>query len=143
MEWLYSRYPGGAVGVGLLLLRVVVASWIVHDGLLLGVLGTDADVSLVTTIVGVVLVTGALLLTLGLQTSLAACAGAACLVAAAFHDHLMVTPNGQLDGWFHTASFAFVTALLVVLGPGGYSFDARLSGWRSIHVSARHKWQGR
>jgi len=41
-----------------------------------------------------------------------------------------------MDAWaFLFAVVFFLSGSLALLGPGGYSLDARLSGWRMIRLS--------
>jgi hypothetical protein len=43
-----------------------------------------------------------------------------------------------MDGWlFLFAIVFFLSGSLALLGPGCYSLDARLSGWRMIELSTR------
>ena len=42
-----------------------------------------------------------------------------------------------MDAWaFLFALVFFLSSSLALLGPGGYSLDARLSGWKMIRVSS-------
>jgi hypothetical protein len=138
MARLYSRYPGGAVGLGLLLLRLAAAAWIGHSGMAVGLSGSEPDASLVAFPLGAALLAAAWLLALGLHASLAASLGAACLVVAEWQARLLQSAVGPVEGWFYTGCLTFVVASLAVLGPGGYSLDAHLSGWRTINLPSRH-----
>jgi hypothetical protein len=135
---LYSRFPAGTVGLALLLLRLV-------DGL--GLLGEGAHLSIPTetssepakvVLLSLVLVASAILLILGLRTSLAGAAGAICSAAAAVYaSHHQILPGSAIDAWaFLFALVFFLSSAIVLLGPGGYSLDARLSGWRMIRLSS-------
>jgi hypothetical protein len=89
-------------------------------------------------LLGLVLVAGAILLILGLRTSLAGSAAAICTAGAALYDshHLKLLGN-VTDAWlFLFALVFFLSGSLALLGPGGYSLDARLSGWRVIKLSS-------
>jgi len=87
---------------------------------------------------GLVLVASAVLLILGLRTSLAGSAAAICTAGAALHTHLnSCLPGSDLYVWaFLFAIVFFLSGSLALLGPGGHSLDARLSGWRMIRLSS-------
>jgi uncharacterized membrane protein YphA (DoxX/SURF4 family) len=142
MEWLGSRYPSGAVGLGLLMLRAVTASYLLYNAATTGVVTNDADVSVAVAAIGMATLAASLLLAMGLRTPWAACTGATTLVAADWHARVVHVVADSAQGWFNTVSFALVTALLFVLGPGAYSLDALFRGSRTIHLSSRHTWRG-
>jgi uncharacterized membrane protein YphA (DoxX/SURF4 family) len=136
MDRLYSRYPGGTVGIALLSLRLIIGAWIARDGVFLYLMGAQSEESAVTILVGTILVGIAFLLILGVRTSFAGNVGAALLLIGGLYSRALPSSIGGSDGWFYTLSLAFLTASLVLLGPGGYSLDARLSGWRSITLAS-------
>jgi hypothetical protein len=123
MDRLYSQFPGGGVGVGLLLLRLIVASWYVASSI--PMLGASPAVS----VVALLLAGAALLLIAGVKTSVNAGLGGMC--------SLLLLPASGRDHWFFVLLLASLSISLALLGPGGYSLDARLSGWRTIHLSSR------
>jgi uncharacterized membrane protein YphA (DoxX/SURF4 family) len=85
-----------------------------------------------------VLVASAILLILGLRTSLAGSTAAICTAGAALYAsrHLELLGSAT-DAWgFLFALVFFLSSSLALLGPGGYSLDARLSGWRMIKLSS-------
>ncbi len=123
MERMYSRFPGGGVGFGLLLLRLIVAAWFFETGIPM------FDTSPITFAIAVVLVGTALLLIIGVGTSTNATVGALCSIISLLLAH-------KPDQWFHALSLAAISISVALLGPGGYSLDARLSGWRTINLSS-------
>lgn len=123
MERLYSRFPGGGVGAGLLLLRLIVAAWFLEIGI--PMFGSNP----IAFAIAVVLASTGLLLVVGLGTSTNATLGAFCSVFS-----LLLTKNP--DQWFRGVAFAAMCISLALLGPGGFSLDARLSGWRTINLSS-------
>jgi uncharacterized membrane protein YphA (DoxX/SURF4 family) len=124
MDRLYSRFPGGGVGLGLLLLRLIVAAWFFQTGI-----PTFGD-SPVAVFFGLVLMSTATMLIVGVRTSANATVGATFALVAL----LLGNKPGQ---WFPVLLLAALSASLALLGPGGYSLDARLSGWRTINLSSR------
>jgi uncharacterized membrane protein YphA (DoxX/SURF4 family) len=123
MERLYSRFPGGGVGAGLLLLRLIAAAWFLEIGI--PMFGSNP----IAFAIAVVLAGAGLSLVVGLRTSTNATLGACC---SAFS--LLLTKNP--DQWFRGVPFAVMCISLALLGPGGFSLDARLSGWRTINLSS-------
>jgi uncharacterized membrane protein YphA (DoxX/SURF4 family) len=142
MAWPSSRYPGDAVGVGLLLLRVVTSSYLVYHAVTIGIITSDVDVPVAAAAIGVATLAASVLLLAGLRTPFAACAGAASLIASDWHARLSSIATQPAQNWFNTASFALVTALLIVLGPGTYSLDALFWGSTTIHLSSRDRSRG-
>jgi uncharacterized membrane protein YphA (DoxX/SURF4 family) len=134
---LYSRFPGGSVGLALLVLRLVDALGLVGEAIrLLTPAGTSSEATRVL-LLGLVLVASAILLMLGLRTSLAGWAAAICTAGAALHTkHDFHQLGGEMYAWsLLFALVFFLSSSLALMGPGGYSLDARLSGWRMIRLS--------
>ena len=124
MDRLYSRFPGGGVGFGLLLLRLIVAAWFFEIGI--PIFGARP----VTFFFALVLMSTAILLIAGVGTSANASVGAVCSI-------VLLLLGNKPDQWFPALSLAALSSSLALLGPGGYSLDARLSGWRTINLSSR------
>jgi uncharacterized membrane protein YphA (DoxX/SURF4 family) len=137
-SWLYSRFPGGSVGLALLVLRLVDGLGIVAEGTRLFTPAANSTEPTSVLLLGLVLVASATLLILGLRTSLAGTAAAICIAGAALHSNLNLNLSGSdLYVWsFFFALVFFLSGSLALLGPGGYSLDARLSGWRLIKLSS-------
>ena len=137
MDRLYSRFPAGSVGVALLLLRLVDGLGLVREGLRLL---TPAEASSELTsalLLGLVIAASAIMLILGLRTSLAGGAAALCTAGTALYcsAHLNLLGNDR-DAWLSLFALVFfLSTSLALLGPGGYSLDARLSGWREITLT--------
>ncbi|HXN54280.1 MAG TPA: hypothetical protein VN943_20290 [Candidatus Acidoferrum sp.] len=139
MDRLYSKFPAGSVGLALLLLRVVDGLGLVGIGVrVLTAAGTPSESTSVL-LLGLVLVASAILLILGLRTSLAGSAAAICTAGAALHcRHNLNVLGSEMFAW--SCLFAlvfFLSSSLALLGPGAHSLDARLSGWRMIKLSSQ------
>jgi len=134
MDRLYSQYPGGVVGLALLLLRIVIGSWLTRDDVSRWVANAQPGQSATQIVIGVLLAALAVLLVFGLRTSLAVTTAAGLLVTSELYSHVS---GGQ--AWFYLLLQVSLCASIALLGPGGYSLDARLLGWRSIDISSRTK----
>jgi len=125
---LYSRFPGGSVGLALIVLRLVDGLGLVGEAIrLLTPTGTSSEPTRVL-LLGLVLVASAILL---------GWVAAICKAGAAVYArHHQVLTGSAMDAWaFLFAVVFFLSGSLALLGPGGYSLDARLSGWRMIRLS--------
>jgi hypothetical protein len=120
---LYSTFAGGAPGIALLLMRLVVGAvvlWRAGPGLLSGPpldMAASASVAL-----------AALLLIGGLWTPVAGAVVAAIAISE-------ILKTGELlDGRLLAAT---IGCALAMLGPGRLSIDARLFGWKRIDAPVR------
>ena len=121
MQRLFSTFPCGLPGAGLLLLRVVTATALIRAGLLTASSPTPAVVDLVTA-------GAAILLLVGLWTPLAGG------LVAVTELGLAASHPGNLWSF---VQFAVLGAAIAMLGPGGCSLDARLFGRRQIQIPHR------
>jgi putative oxidoreductase len=122
VQRLFSTFPCGLPGAGLLLLRAVAAIPLIHAGLL-------TDSSPAPVILELVTAGAAILLMIGLWTPIAG-----GLIAVA---QLGLALSHPADPW----TFIRVGALgaaLAMLGPGGCSVDARLFGRKQIEIPQRN-----
>jgi hypothetical protein len=141
LDRLYSRFPGGSVGWALLLLRLIDGIALAVEAVVVFGLGQQTGVSepMGGLLLGLGLVATAIVLMLGLRTSLAGAAGAICTVGSVLYAHHNLGGIASLgDAWLVLCAVVFfVSSSLALLGPGGYSLDARLSGWKVIKLSSR------
>jgi len=121
---LYSTFAGGWPGIGLLLIRLVVGSSLLMRAIT--VLRGDLPVS--ATMTWVVLAGSGILIVPGLWTPIAG-----TLVAAIEIGQMFMLPA---DAW--TPLFLGTMAgALAMLGPGLWSIDARLFGWKRVEAPPR------
>ncbi len=126
MRRLYSTFAGGWPGLGLLLMRLVVGS------VLLVRVGPQlwSDPLLWTTLASVPLAGSGLLLLAGLWTPLAGTVVALIEISQILtidKDPVVCLLAGTIAG------------ALAMLGPGRWSVDARLFGWKRIDTPVRKK----
>ena len=138
MDRLYSRFPAGSVGLALLLLRLVAGVGLVgevmHFFTRAGTSFEPTSMLLLNLALGV----SALLLIIGLRTSLAGSAAAVCTAGVVLYGkHYLGLLESGMDAWLFLFAFVFfLSGSLALLGPGCYSLDARLFGWRMIELSS-------
>jgi hypothetical protein len=118
VQRLFSTFPCGPPGAGLVLLRAVTAIPLVHAGVLTASSPTPV-------IIEVVLGGAAILLLVGLWTPFAGGLIAVTQLGLAF--------SHPSDPWTFV-HFGVLGAALAMLGPGGCSIDARLFGRKQIEI---------
>lgn len=119
MQRLFSMFPSGRPGWGLLLLRASVAVMLM-DGIVLQNHLVSPAITVIASVVSASLM-------LGLFTPVAA----VLCIALQFANWLML---GRSPEAIHLCA-GLGAASLALLGPGSYSFDARLFGRRRVVVS--------
>lgn len=113
MQKFFSAFPSGSPGLGLLLLRVLLALTFIA-----------ADMNLPTWLLALFLAIGACLL-VGFLTPIAAVVIGAGAVTSAFF----------FDGNYAVLVVIILAAAIALLGPGAFSVDARLFGRREILIA--------
>ena len=121
---LYSTFAGGWPGIGLILMRLVVGF------VLVSIAGSVllSSPAIPMTILSVLLAAAAILLIIGLFTPVVG-----TLVALIESCRLVIIPADRLV-YLLVATFG---AALAMLGPGHWSVDARLFGWKRIEPTPR------
>lgn len=121
---LYSTFAGGWPGTGLLLMRLVIGSaLLVRAGFKLWI-----DPPLNVTILAVLSIAAGILLIVGLWTPIAG------ISVALIEVWKMIMLPGDKWVWLLLGTAG---AALAMLGPGLWSIDARLFGWKRIETPPR------
>jgi uncharacterized membrane protein YphA (DoxX/SURF4 family) len=121
MRRLFSTFAHGAPGVGLLLIRVVAGTTLIAHAVAMLIAGPEvasAVLHLLTAGIGI-------LLLIGLWTPVAG--------ALAALDSAWLAFSSPGDARFYIL-LAALAAALALLGPGAWSVDARLFGWKRIEI---------
>jgi putative oxidoreductase len=120
----FSSFARGAPGIGLLLARLVFgldllaqAVMAVRQG------GPTVDMVLRTVSAGI-----GILVLIGLWTRVAA-----VLIALATLSYCLL----HQGDWWHWVLLGNVSVTLALLGPGAWSLDAKLAGWKRIEIPRR------
>jgi uncharacterized membrane protein YphA (DoxX/SURF4 family) len=119
---LYSTFAGSWPGAGLLLLRLVVGSFLLVDA------GAWSERPLHAALTSTSLAGSGLLLVAGLWTPVAG----AIVAVIELSQILTVTPEPLV-----CLLAGSIGGALAMLGPGRWSVDARLFGWKRIEAPAR------
>ena len=123
MRRLFSTFAHGAPGVGLLLLRAAAAGALIAPAVHRAA-RSASDAGVVGSVLSAI---DGLLLAVGLWTPVTGAIGALLgLIQAA-------SPARTCAGLM----LAAVSAALALLGPGAWSVDARLFGWKRIEIAPR------
>ena len=125
LQRLFSTFADGWPGIGLLLLRLVTGSALIHFGIA-SVLSAPPLTTLVLQIIGV----GAgILLIIGLWTPVAGALAALTSLLIIFSRF----PLHSGDPWI-ALILAALGAISAMVGPGAWSIDARLFGRKRIDI---------
>jgi putative oxidoreductase len=130
LQRLFSTFPDGWPGAGLLLLRFGAAIPLIYFGAVGITSGSEQWLSVALRLVASI---GGLLLLLGLWTPVAG-----TVIAAEELWRAYALESSQRDNpWFHVV-LAVVVAGVAMLGPGAWSLDARFFGRKRFEINGRH-----
>jgi uncharacterized membrane protein YphA (DoxX/SURF4 family) len=127
---LFSAYPGGLAGIGLVLLRSAIGFTAVWQGVLC--LATK-DAATTVRIVGSLAVLTGILLVTGFRTRLASFLLALGIAFISLHT-FPLPPRDLFDRLLLTLFAETMSIAVVFLGPGAFSIDACLYGRREIII---------
>jgi hypothetical protein len=121
------NFPSGMIGLGLFLLRLITALTLARSGYSL--LYESATGWGLTPWAGGALSFLSVLLVVGFVTTAAGIAACGLVVSSLLWLGLPLTANSGIA--------LGLTLVSMLLGPGSYSIDARLFGWRRVEITRR------
>ena len=124
MRRLFSTFAPGWPGAGLLILRMVACGATVANSLV----GLRAEQPAQAPVFGLTAILAGALLAVGLWTPVSGCLVAAIATWGYF---------SQSTGLWESILLAGMGIALAMIGPGAWSLDARLFGWRRITIGDR------
>jgi uncharacterized membrane protein YphA (DoxX/SURF4 family) len=131
LQRLFSTFPSGRPGIGLLILRAAVGLTATAEGIFY--LSGPSNPSLAKWLPGVVLIASGAALAAGFLTPVAGFLVGLCFVGIALS--WFPAPSwGMRDGRLLAYGMIITAAAIVLLGPGAFSFDGRLFGRREIVI---------
>jgi uncharacterized membrane protein YphA (DoxX/SURF4 family) len=128
---LFSAFPAGLPGVGLLLLRLVAAATLGGHGILC-LLSSDRITVAALVSTALLLLSGVGLLIGFLTPILSLLAGIESLgIAYSWFPFQLLNP---FESKLALAPVVAISVAIALLGPGAFSLDARLFGWKEIVI---------
>ena len=142
MQRLFSGFPAGAPGVGLLLLRLMLGVYLIAEGvrIVAPFVDTGTSPTILAALTALAMLLGGALGAVGILTpitqSTSAAAGLVTLIDALWAP----TAISGLDvPWPLALMTTIIPVSLVFLGPGAYSIDASLFGRKEISIPLPRK----
>ena len=134
MQKLYSEFPGGYPGLGLLFLRLVTCGMLLtfeRGGL--AVTKAAENHTAVKIALAVLLISGGALVLLGFLTTIGSLVvGSIEGVWAVYSAFTSIA--GRADPWLYPLLIVGVLTALILAGPGGFSLDAYFFGPKSVRI---------
>ena len=130
---MFSAYPGGLAGIGLVLLRSVIGFTAAWQGVLC--LATKDAGATVRIVAGLAVLTGILLVT-GFRTRLASFLIALCIAFISLCT-FSLPARDHFNRLLPTLFAETMSMAVVFLGPGAFSIDACLYGRKEIIIPSR------
>jgi putative oxidoreductase len=123
---LFSTFAHGAPGIGLLILRLTVGGMAITHVVMVFAKASSLAFAAFHSFLAAL----AVMLLVGLWTPIAATLMAvSAIVEALSHDVIRA----------QCVAVAFLSVALALIGPGAWSIDARLYGWKEIKISGRRQ----
>jgi uncharacterized membrane protein YphA (DoxX/SURF4 family) len=136
LQRLFSAFPGGPPGIGLLVLRTAAGATLAAQGIICLALHPHLTMAWLATAV-LLTVTGIFILIGFLTPIFSPLAALQCLGIAVFG---ISFPWCLFDSKLVTFQATAILVATAFLGPGAFSLDARLFGWKEIVIpAAPHK----
>jgi uncharacterized membrane protein YphA (DoxX/SURF4 family) len=132
VQKLFSAFPAGWPGLGLILLRIAVALGTITQGF--NALSGPGDPAWILRFLGFLAIIGGLFLLAGFLTPVAGAAATIGYLAMGVA-RLLTTDAHRYGDALLALHLAVISLALVLLGPGAVSLDARLFGRREIIIS--------
>jgi uncharacterized membrane protein YphA (DoxX/SURF4 family) len=133
MQRLYSEFPGGYPGLGLLLLRLLTCGMLIRfEGPWVTAIVTQSNTATESLRCGLLIAAGVLIL-LGFLTPLGGSVLAGTEGAGAIVQIVNSAYGGGPD-WIYSLLIIGAACTLALTGPGGFSLDARTFGPRRFFI---------
>jgi hypothetical protein len=135
LEKLFRAYPVGIPGAGLMILRLAIGLYLIAQVLFFSPLAGDAE-SLGVGLARVLEGSGGILLAIGLMTPIVGGLLTAVVLVEMVQRAAIDPAYASLSGsWQFTVLYLVVLGALTLVGPSGYSLDARIFGKQTKVVS--------
>jgi uncharacterized membrane protein YphA (DoxX/SURF4 family) len=136
LQRLFSTFPGGKPGIGILLLRAAVGFTAIGEGVLCFLCQSGPTVG--HWILGSVLTASGAILAIGFVTPLAGICVGLCFFGIAL-SWLPAPVWGMQDARMIAFGVVITAIAISLLGPGAYSVDGRSFGRREIVIPPSHR----
>jgi uncharacterized membrane protein YphA (DoxX/SURF4 family) len=128
---LFSSFPKGWPGIGLIFLRLALALNMIWSGV--GALDGSSSHAISVWVVGSLAIAGGVSILVGFLTPVVSTAATGGYLMACASSFLMTGANNH-PSTLAAFNLAAISAALILLGPGAFSLDGRLFGRREIII---------